>query len=121
MGNPKLAHIFVPFVSYQLHFPGAEDLIWPDLSLKSKYPTVKKGKRFLCSGLIIGYAASVWNLVNYKDTISNTEDDQLFYTHAFIDPEFREANKISLDNEAKIFQNLNGASEEMQMGFGSRR
>ena len=41
--------------------------------------------------------------------VSNTDDDQLYYTKIFLNEELRQKYKIKLDNKAEIFQNLNGA------------
>ena len=61
----------------------AEDLIWPDRSLEPQYPMTPY-KRFLCSGGIIAYADTFYQLLNYKD-VEDGDDDQLFYTKAFLD------------------------------------
>ena len=77
----------------------AEDLLWPDLSLRDDYPTLNPaesisekgyiGKRFLCSGGIIGYAPEIWKLINYKENLKNDDDDQLYYTKAYLNWEIR--------------------------------
>ena len=87
---------------------GAEDFVWPDQSLKEKYPKVDGGYRFLNSGGFIGYASDLFGLVN-ELPIADTDDDQLFFTKIFLDEALREKYKIKLDTKADIFQNLNGA------------
>ncbi|KAG5672352.1 hypothetical protein PVAND_002485 [Polypedilum vanderplanki] len=86
----------------------AENFCWPDDELRSKYPPVDgDGQRFLNSGMFIGYAKNVYNILSYTD-IKDTEDDQLFYTHVYLNEKMRNENNIKLDHKSAIFQNLNG-------------
>ena len=73
------------------------------------------GKRFLCSGGIIGYAPEVVSMVMARTDIKDDDDDQLYYTHIYLDPVLREKWQIKLDHYAVIFQNMNGAKEEIQL------
>nr|AQX17749.1 procollagen-lysine 5-dioxygenase [Hormiphora californensis] len=108
------------FKSFDANFViSAESWLWPDTSLEDKYPVIE-GKKYLCSGLMMGYAGTFYNILNYK-VIDNRFDDQLFYTHVYLDKEFREANKIVLDGTSKIFHNLHGAVRELDYGFGNKR
>lgn len=92
----------------------AEDLLWPDLTLEDKFPTTD-GKRFLCSGGIIGYAPELVSIINHRTDVKDNEDDQLYYTHVYLDPVLREKYSIKLDHYATLFQNMNGAKEEIQL------
>lgn len=83
----------------------AEGACWPDRSLASKYPSVTRGKRFLNSGGFIGYASDIYAILTYAP-IKNKDDDQLFYTLAYLDEKLREHHKIKLDHKSVIFQNL---------------
>uniref|UniRef100_A0A8I6GFD5 Procollagen-lysine,2-oxoglutarate 5-dioxygenase 1 n=1 Tax=Rattus norvegicus TaxID=10116 RepID=A0A8I6GFD5_RAT len=94
----------------------AEELIYPDRRLEAKYPTVPDGKRFLGSGGFIGYAPSLSKLVAEWEGQDN-DSDQLFYTKIFLDPEKREQINISLDHRCRIFQNLDGALDEVVLKF----
>ena len=95
---------------------GAENYCWPDKSLKSKYPTLNGlGARFLNSGLFMGYASKIYEIL--KTPLENTEDDQLFYTKAYLDEEKRKNLAIKLDHTSIIFQNLNGAESESTRFF----
>ncbi|XP_061095193.1 procollagen-lysine,2-oxoglutarate 5-dioxygenase 2 isoform X2 [Conger conger] len=98
----------------------ADGLIWPDKSLADKYPFVRSGKRFLNSGGIIGYALNVNKLVQQWD-LDDTDDDQLFYTKIYVDPLQRENLNMTLDHRCMIFQNLNGAVDEVLLKFGTER
>lgn len=92
---------------------GAENFCWPDKDLTSDYPPVEgDGQRFLNSGLFIGYAKNLYNVLTSKE-IKNTEDDQLFYTKAYLNKELREANGIKLDHKSSLFQNLHGNIGEL--------
>nr|XP_023661772.1 procollagen-lysine,2-oxoglutarate 5-dioxygenase 2-like isoform X2 [Paramormyrops kingsleyae] len=98
----------------------ADGLIWPDRSLAEKYPSVRTGKRFLNSGGIIGYAPNVHKIVQQWN-LNDNDDDQLFYTKIYLDPLQRERLNITLDHKCQIFQNLNGAIDEVLLKFGTER
>uniref|UniRef100_UPI00398E53FD procollagen-lysine,2-oxoglutarate 5-dioxygenase 2 isoform X1 n=1 Tax=Pristiophorus japonicus TaxID=55135 RepID=UPI00398E53FD len=98
----------------------AEGLIWPDNRLADKYPNVRSGKRFLHSGGIIGYASSI-NRIVAKWQLQDNDDDQLFYTKVYVDPLKRLSLNITLDHKSKIFQNLNGAVDEVELQFEPAR
>jgi len=93
----------------------SEDFIWPDRSLASKYPALEEdGYRYLCSGGIIGYAPALYEVISLK-AVNHTDDDQLYYTHIFLDD--REKYNIKLDRRAELFQNLNGARDHVEVSF----
>lgn len=98
----------------------AESFCWPDWGLAEQYPEVGVGKRFLNSGGFIGFAPTIHRIVRqwkYKDD----DDDQLFYTKLYLDPGLREKLKLSLDHKSRIFQNLNGALDEVVLKFDQNR
>lgn len=87
---------------------GAEHFCWPDPSLEHVYPEVAKHlPRFLNSGLFIGYAADIHELL--VEPIKNRADDQLYFTKLFLNEELRKKLNIKLDYKSEVFQNLNGA------------
>ncbi|XP_046397512.1 procollagen-lysine,2-oxoglutarate 5-dioxygenase 1 isoform X2 [Ischnura elegans] len=94
----------------------AERSCWPDESLASQYPTVSRGKRFLNSGGLIGYANDLYAVVS-SSQLKDSDDDQLFYTKVYLNTELREKHKIQLDHKSEIFQNLNGAILEVELRF----
>ncbi|XP_040283981.1 procollagen-lysine,2-oxoglutarate 5-dioxygenase 2 isoform X2 [Bufo bufo] len=94
----------------------AEALIWPDKRLADKYPVVRSGKRFLNSGGFIGYLSNVKKIVQ-QWTLQDIDDDQLFYTKIYINQLQREHINITLDHKSGIFQNLNGAVDEVVLYF----
>nr|XP_046227528.1 procollagen-lysine,2-oxoglutarate 5-dioxygenase 2 isoform X1 [Scatophagus argus] len=98
----------------------AEGLIWPDKRLADKYPSIRSGKRYLNSGGIIGYAPYINRVVSQWDLHDN-DDDQLFYTKIYLDPLQRETINMTLDHKCQIFQNLNGAVDEVILKFGTGR
>uniref|UniRef100_A0A452I450 Procollagen-lysine,2-oxoglutarate 5-dioxygenase 1 n=1 Tax=Gopherus agassizii TaxID=38772 RepID=A0A452I450_9SAUR len=98
----------------------AETFIYPDRRLEAKYPPVRDGKRFLGSGGFIGYAPNLNKLVEDWKGLDN-DSDQLFYTNIFLDPEKRENINITLDQRCRIFQNLNGALDEVALKFENAR
>ncbi|XP_019873641.2 procollagen-lysine,2-oxoglutarate 5-dioxygenase isoform X2 [Aethina tumida] len=93
---------------------GAEKYCWPDKNLASSYPEVLLGNRFLNSGSYMGYAKELFELLT-RETIEDTGDDQLFFTQAYLDAEFRDKNKFLLDHKSDIFQNINGAASELSV------
>nr|CAH0113763.1 unnamed protein product [Daphnia galeata] len=94
----------------------AEGFCWPDPNLASKYPEVERGKRFLNSGLFMGYAPELYHILNSGE-IANDDDDQLFYTKVFLDEKKRQELNIKLDHRSEIFQNLNGAVSDVELRF----
>ncbi|XP_066564976.1 procollagen-lysine,2-oxoglutarate 5-dioxygenase 2 isoform X2 [Amia ocellicauda] len=98
----------------------AEGLIWPDKRLADKYPSVRSGKRYLNSGGIIGYAPYI-NQIVQQWNLQENDDDQLFYTKIYLDPLQRERLNLTLDHKCQIFQNLNGAIDEVLLKFGTDR
>uniref|UniRef100_A0A671XUL2 procollagen-lysine 5-dioxygenase n=1 Tax=Sparus aurata TaxID=8175 RepID=A0A671XUL2_SPAAU len=98
----------------------AEGLIWPDKRLADKYPSIRSGKRYLNSGGIIGYAPYI-NRVVSQWNLHDNDDDQLFYTKIYLDPLQRETLNMTLDHKCQIFQNLNGAVDEVLLKFGTGR
>lgn len=57
----------------------------------------------------IGFADSIYELLE-KDSVADTDDDQLFYTKLFLNQKLRESLNIKLDYKAEIFQNLYGVN-----------
>ncbi|KAL4631429.1 procollagen-lysine,2-oxoglutarate 5-dioxygenase 3-like [Arapaima gigas] len=98
----------------------AEGFCWPDQRLASKYPPVHTGKRYLNSGGFIGYAPELNSIVQqwkHRDD----DDDQLFYTKIYLDKTQRKKLNMTLDHRSQIFQNLNGAIEEVVLKFEKAR
>ncbi|XP_069845338.1 multifunctional procollagen lysine hydroxylase and glycosyltransferase LH3 isoform X2 [Dipodomys merriami] len=98
----------------------AEAFCWPEWGLAEQYPEVGSGKRFLNSGGFIGFAPTIHKIVRqwkYKDD----DDDQLFYTRLYLDPGLREKLSLNLDHKSRIFQNLNGALDEVVLKFDRNR
>lgn len=90
---------------------GAEYFCWPDQTVEHIYPEVAKHlPRFLNSGLFIGYAPEINEMLTAP--IKNKDDDQLYYTKVFLDEEQRNNLGIKLDYRSDIFQNFNGATSK---------
>lgn len=94
---------------------GAEHYCWPDKTLEHLYPTVENGARFLNSGMFIGYAADIYEIL--KNPIKNTDDDQLFYSKAYLDTKVREKLNIKLDHKSLVFQNLHGSLSTLTTNY----
>ena len=76
----------------------------------------KVGKRYLNSGLFIGYASDVDAVLNHH-TIADDDDDQLYYTKVFLDEHARNMQAIELDTVSFIFQSLHGVEADIEMFF----
>ncbi|KAK0081805.1 hypothetical protein PV326_007483 [Microctonus aethiopoides] len=95
----------------------AEKYCWPDKSLAIEYPNNNfGGEPYLNSGGFIGYASDIYEIIT-SSKISNTDDDQLFFTKIYLNSKLREKHQIQLDHNSNIFQNLNGAIADVELRF----
>lgn len=96
----------------------ADPKCWPDSSLESKYPSLDgtAGNRFLNGRAFIGFAPKLWDLLtwNIKD-----QDEQLFFTKAYLDPDARSQLAIEIDHKAELFQNLDSLEGDVRLEFHS--
>lgn len=90
---------------------GAEGICWPKEELASQYPAIKKGKKYLNSGMYMGYASEIYKLLTYKP-IKDEDDEQLYFTEAYLDEKLRTELNIKLDHTSELLQNLNGATSK---------
>lgn len=113
----SLEKIVTKFESFEASILfGSEGFCWPDPDLKSKYPALEgRGTRFLNSGLFMGYASKVYQML--KNPVKDTDDDQLYYTKIYVDKQQREELNIKLDHTASLFQNMNGVEEQITMAL----
>ena len=81
----------------------AEKACWPDISLACKYPNNNSPYLYLNSGGFIGSAHNIYSLIR-EATISNTDDDQLFFTNIYLNDKLKE--RITLDYNCYLFQTL---------------
>lgn len=95
---------------------GAEHYCWPDQTVEHIYPDVPKHlPRFLNSGLFIGYAAEINQLL--AEPIKNKDDDQLYYTKVFLNEDLRAKLNMKLDYKSEIFQNFHGAAGNLRVDY----
>ena len=99
---------------------GTEKTCWPDSELANHYPhpflVTKNGEyikykcknRFLNSGVFMGPVKYIRELL--KDSIKNTEDDQLYYTQCFLN-KVKYNFDIKLDYQNKLFVCLHNATD----------
>lgn len=62
----------------------------------------------------MGYAPEMYALISDHE-VKDTDDDQLYYTKLYLDQDVRKRLDIRLDHRAHIFQNLNGAKDEVSL------
>ena len=99
----------------------ADGFCRPDDSAKDHYPLVKRSeKRFLNSAAFIGHARELYEVTTRPSSSQDEDDDQRYYTSVFLDREQRARWNIKLDTRSKIFQNLNGALDDVVMKFRGR-
>lgn len=65
--------------------------------------------------MFIGYAKELYEIL--KTPLKNSDDDQLFYTRAYLDADKRDGLKIQLDHRSVLFQNLYGATNEVMLKY----
>ncbi|EEB20583.1 procollagen-lysine,2-oxoglutarate 5-dioxygenase, putative, partial [Pediculus humanus corporis] len=65
---------------------------------------------------IIGYAPELYEILTHR-SIDDDDDDQLFYTQAYLNETLRNNLKIKLDHKSQIFHNLHGAMDELSLKF----
>uniref|UniRef100_A0A915PPI7 Fe2OG dioxygenase domain-containing protein n=1 Tax=Setaria digitata TaxID=48799 RepID=A0A915PPI7_9BILA len=114
-----LRKFFTFFDGFRIVF-SSEPFCWPDRNLAPKYPLVNFGYRYLNSGIFMGFASEIWNLINYED-VEDDDDDQLYYTRLYLDEQIRESLKMTLDSMSILFQNLNGASDDVKLEADAER
>ncbi|VDN28938.1 unnamed protein product [Gongylonema pulchrum] len=108
-----LRKFFALFEEYRIVF-SAEPFCWPDKTLAPTYPLVNFGYRYLNSGVFIGFAPEIWKLISYEN-VEDNDDDQLYYTRLYLDDQIRDSLKITLDSLGVLFQNLNGATDDVHL------
>ena len=73
-------------------------------------------KKYAFNLAFIGYAPELYSITSYKP-IENDDDDQLYYTKIYLDSELRIKYNIKLDLFSILFQNLNGALNDIEIRF----
>lgn len=105
--NNILNRYYEAIIKYKKHNSvlfSAEKACWPDPSLACRYPKNNSPYLYLNSGGFIGTAHNVYSLIR-DATVSNTDDDQLFFTNIYLNNKF--IDRITLDHNCYLFQTLN--------------
>lgn len=95
----------------------ADGFCWPDRTLESNFPKVIRGKRFLNSGGFIGRAGILNRL------LSDSKEEkslQLLMIHSYIKEATRNKYSLKLDHMSSLFQNLNGATGDVELRFAGK-
>lgn len=81
-----------------------------------RYPQVSKGRRYLNSGLFIGYAPELYRLL-IRLPVGYQDNDQQYFTRLYLDETVRREFGWKLDHCSEIFQNLGDAVQDIELGF----
>jgi len=94
----------------------AEKYCWPHKELADQYPTLSNPKlpRFLNSGGFMGTKQAIWNLLK-DDQISDSSDDQGYWTKKYLQTCKTSSPKIILDSNSEIFQTLGGSFDDLKI------
>ena len=64
----------------------------------------------------MGFAPELYKIISLKE-VADKDDDQLYYTMIYLDEKLRRSLKITIDSMSRIFQNLNGVVNDVQLVF----
>lgn len=92
-------------------FFSAEYFSTPDAFLAEKYPKVNGPYRYLNAGGFIGYAADLYELFAQKP-LADSDNDQRYFTSAYLNETLRLQMKFKLDTNCTLFQSLCGAEAD---------
>ncbi|XP_069181072.1 procollagen-lysine,2-oxoglutarate 5-dioxygenase 1 isoform X2 [Procambarus clarkii] len=95
----------------------ADGFCWPDQTLESSFPRVERGKRFLNSGGFVGRAKTIHKLLSEAPEEASL---QLLLTHIYVKDATRNKYNIKLDHLSTLFQNLNGATGDVELRFAGK-
>ncbi len=80
-----------------------------------------EGKRYLNSGLFIGYAPELYQALDSFAFHPHQEDDQRYYYKVYVDPVLRRQLGIQLDHRSQLFQTLEGGRNAVDIRFHGER
>ena len=90
----------------------AEKTCWPDKNISHNFPESTTPYRYLNSGLYIGYAWAIKELLVGDPGV----DDQFYLQNKFIEQyHFKKKINIKLDYESYVFQCVAGAEEDIEV------
>ncbi|CAL4066713.1 unnamed protein product, partial [Meganyctiphanes norvegica] len=95
----------------------ADGFCWPDRTLEPEYPKVERGKRYLNSEGLFGRASILQELLASDPDAKSL---QVLLTAAFIKETSRKQYGIKVDHMSHVFQNLNGATGDVELRFAGR-
>lgn len=111
---------------------------WPDKTQEAAYPEVKRGKKYLNSGVFLARVGTLHKLLEEnaekddkegkkeekKKKEKEEEEDkhllQQLMTKVYLKEELRRKYKMKIDSLSKVFQNLNGATGDVEVRFLGR-
>jgi GR25 family glycosyltransferase involved in LPS biosynthesis len=85
---------------------------YPDPSLALRYPQIDYPYKFLNSGGFMGTIKRILELIG-KDSINNTDDDQLYLTNKYLNRQHDMIYDVKLDCRCNIFQTLQDADNDV--------
>ncbi|XP_042209102.1 procollagen-lysine,2-oxoglutarate 5-dioxygenase 1-like isoform X2 [Homarus americanus] len=95
----------------------ADGFCWPDRTMEPNFPKVDRGKRFLNSGGFVGRVGTIHKLLSQS---SEEASLQLLLTLAYVKDATRNKYNLKLDHLSTLFQNLNGATGDVELRFAGK-
>lgn len=96
----------------------ADGVCWPDKSLSKKFPKVERGRRFLDSGAFVGPAGDLDRLL--RESSKGEKSLQELFTNLYLKDAIRKKFNLRVDHTNTLFQNLHGATGELELRFAGR-
>ncbi|XP_018016971.1 procollagen-lysine,2-oxoglutarate 5-dioxygenase 1-like isoform X3 [Hyalella azteca] len=96
----------------------ADGVCWPDKSLAAKFPKLKVGRRFIDSGAFVGPAEHLHRI--FTESAQGEKSLQELFTKLYLKDAVRKKYNIAIDHTNTLFQNLHGATGELELKFAGK-
>jgi len=96
----------------------ADGVLWPVGASKDAFPKPALGRRFLDAGGIVGTAGALDALL--QDAPADAPSLQEALIALYTDPASRARHAIAIDHASNMFQNLHGATGDLEVRFAGR-
>jgi len=96
----------------------ADGICWPDKALESSFPKVEYGRRFMDAGAFVGQAVDLHRILT--DSAKDEKSLQELFTKLYLKETTRNKFNLHIDSISNLFQNLHGATGELEVRFAGR-